>query len=307
MSYSLDNRDAEPAPVEVIDPALLHPAHRAATRRAHPLPAWLVGEFVGTFLLVFFGCGSVAAAVLTGAQVGIFQVAIVWGVGIALAIHLTASLSGAHLNPAVTLALASWRKFPARRVAPYIAVQLVAAFVSSFVLYLIFADALAQFETKNGLQRGHPGSEASAMIFGEYFPSPGGKPLVHAPTDLASSLRPAATEAIGTAVLLLVICGLTDERNRSRPTELTPLLIGLTITALISLFGPLTMACFNPARDFGARLFSACAGWGSLPFEVNGWGWLTVYIVAPIAGGWLGAGFYSLVLAPHYARCGDLP
>ena len=143
------------------------------------------------------------------------------------------------------------------------------------------------------------------MVFGEYFPSPGGKPLVNPPADFASSLRPAATEAIGTAVLLMVICGLTDERNRSRPTELAPLLIGLTITALISLFGPLTMAAFNPARDFGARLFSACAGWGALPFEVNGWGWLTVYIVAPITGGWLGAGIYSLLLAPHYARCED--
>ena len=305
MDRIRDDAEVRPAPVEEIDPALLHPSHRAATQQPHPLPAWLVGEFVGTFLLVFFGCGSVAAAVLTGAQVGIFQVAIVWGIGIALAIHLTASLSGAHLNPAVTIAMASWRKFPARRVAPYIVVQLVAAFVSSFVLYLIFADALAQFETKNGIQRGHAGSEASAMIFGEYFPSPGGKPLVNAPAGVVPPLTALAAEIGGTAVLLLVICGVTDERNRSRPTELTPIAIGLTVTLLISLLGPLTMACFNPARDLGPRLFSACAGWGSLPFEVNGWGWLTVYILAPIAGGWLGAGFYSLVLAPHYARCGD--
>ncbi|MGB1130164.1 MAG: aquaporin, partial [Haloferula sp.] len=72
------------------------------------LPKWFVGEFVGTFILVFFGCGSVAAAVLTNAQMGIFQVAIVWGIAIALAIHLTGSLSGAHLNPAVTLAMAAF-------------------------------------------------------------------------------------------------------------------------------------------------------------------------------------------------------
>jgi glycerol uptake facilitator protein len=303
MSHSRDN--TSPAPVEEIDPALLQPAHRAAARQPHPLPGWMVGEFVGTFLLVFFGCGSVAAAVLTGAQVGIFQVAIVWGLGIAFAIHLTASLSGAHLNPAVTIAMASWRGFPKHRVAPYVAVQLVAAFVSAAVLYVAFAGALTAFEAKGHIQRGQPGSEASAMVFGEYFPSPGGKPLVNPPADFASLLRPAATEAIGTAVLLLVICGLTDERNRSRPTELAPLLIGLTITALISLFGPLTMACFNPARDLGARLFSASAGWGALPFEVNGWGWLTVYVVAPITGGWIGAAIYSLFLAPHYARGED--
>src|SRR5471032_3312240 len=105
-------------------------------------PAWLVGEFFGTFLLVFFGCGSVAAAVLTGAQVGIFQVAIIWGLGIATAIYLTASLSGAHLNPAVTFSLAVWRGFPWRRVAPYVLCQLLGSILASVVLYLVFADAL---------------------------------------------------------------------------------------------------------------------------------------------------------------------
>ena len=75
------------------------------------IPAWVVGEFVGTFILVFFGCGSVCAAVTTGAEVGVFQVAIVWGIGIALAIHLTASLSGAHLNPVVTVAAGLFTDF----------------------------------------------------------------------------------------------------------------------------------------------------------------------------------------------------
>src|SRR5277367_2814590 len=100
------------------------------------IPAWVIGEFIGTFLLVFFGCGSVCAAVTTGAQVGIFQVAIVWGLGIALAIHLTAALSGAHLNPAVTISLAIWRGFPGRLVFGYIATQFIAAFVSASVLYV---------------------------------------------------------------------------------------------------------------------------------------------------------------------------
>jgi len=82
------------------------------------VPKWFTGEVFGTFLLVFFGCGSVSAAVLTGAQVGVFQVAIVWGLGIATAIHLTGALSGAHLNPAVTLSLAAWSDFPKKRVMP---------------------------------------------------------------------------------------------------------------------------------------------------------------------------------------------
>src|ERR1700761_7136754 len=94
------------------------------------IPAWVGVEFVGTFLLVFFGCGSVCAAVTTGAQVGIFQVAIVWGLGIATAIYLTAALSGAHLNPAVTISMAVWGGFPKGRVFGYIGTQLAAAFAS---------------------------------------------------------------------------------------------------------------------------------------------------------------------------------
>src|SRR5271154_1508477 len=108
--------------------------------RRRSVPAWFVGESLGTFLLVFFGCGSVATAVLTGAQVGIFQVAIIWGLGIATAIHLTGSLSGAHLNPAVTLTFAVWRGFPRRRVVPYILCQLLGSILAAGVLYLVFAD-----------------------------------------------------------------------------------------------------------------------------------------------------------------------
>jgi glycerol uptake facilitator protein len=258
------------------------------------IPSWLAGELAGTFLLVFFGCGSVAAAVLTGAQVGIFQVAIVWGIGIALAIHLTASLSGAHLNPSVTFALAVWGRFPWRRVLPYVLAQLAGAFLASVVLYGIYADELVRYESAHGIVRGVPGSEATAMIFGEYFPNPGGKPLARSAPD--GTARAFFVEAVGTAILLLVICGLTDERNDARPKELTPWAIGLTVTILISLLGPLTMACFNPARDLGPRLFSAMAGWGSVPFTANGQGWWIVYLVAPLIGGVCGVGIYQGLL-----------
>src|SRR5215203_3285645 len=121
------------------------------------IPKWLTGEFFGTFLLVFFGCGSVCAAVLTGAQVGVFQLAIVWGLGITTAIYLTGALSGAHLNPAVTLSMAVWSDFPKGRVIPYIAAQLAGAFAASALLFFIFGNALSTFEATNGIVRGAEG------------------------------------------------------------------------------------------------------------------------------------------------------
>ena len=285
------------------------------TEQAHAsknlLPSWIVGEFFGTFLLVFFGCGSVCAAVLTGAQQGIFQVAIVWGLGIATAIYLTGSLSGAHLNPAVTLAMAVWGGFPARRVLPYIVVQIVGAFVSAAVLYVVFAGALNVFEHKNGIVRGAPGSELSAKVFGEYYPPPSAQTPADAPPSarlpegsidaLVTPWSAFGIEVIGTAVLLLVIFCCVDERNANRPQILTAAAIGLTVTLLISLLGPLTMACFNPARDLGPRLFSAVAGWGSVPFTANGQGWWTVYIIAPILGAQIGGAIYRLFFKSAYA------
>lgn len=257
------------------------------------LPGWFVGEALGTFLLVLFGCGSVATAVLLGAQVGVFQVAIVWGFGVMLAIQICGSLSGAHLNPAVTVALASWRDFPWRRVPGYVAAQLVGAFLAAGLVFFLFEGALSAYEAKLGLTRGAPGSEATAMVFAEFFPNPGGRPLpAQAPLGMVHAF---VAETFGTAILLLVICSVTDPTNGSRAPGHVALSIGLTVSALISVLGPLTMACLNPARDLAPRAFAALAGWGSWPFRANGDGWLTVYVLAPLLGGWLGAGLDRLL------------
>ena len=260
------------------------------------------GEFFGTFLLVFFGCGSVCSSVLTGAQVGIFQLAIVWGLGIATAIHLTGALSGAHLNPAVTLSMAVWSDFPKHRILPYMLAQMLGAFVASAFVYLIFADALVAFEKTNHLVRGGPGSEASAMVFGEFYPSPSAHPLTIEARERISTTAEFSAEIIATAILLLVIFCVTDERNKSRPQILTAATIGLTVTLLISILGPLTMCCLNPARDFAPRLFSSLAGWGTLPFTVNGMGWLTVYMIAPMLGGLIGGGLYRFFFKTNYTK-----
>ena len=255
------------------------------------VPKWWTAELIGTFLLVFLGCGSVATSVAFGAPIGLFQVAITWGLGLSLAIFVTAHHSGAHFNPAITIAFAVWSDFPGSRIAGYVAAQMIGAFLAAATVYALFGGKIAAFEVLNGIERGREGSEASAMIFGEYFPNPNGAALTDALREAVSLPRALLAEFLGTALLALAIFGLTARENEAGPRWLAPLAIGLSLTTLIAVFAPLTMAGFNPARDFAPRVFSVLAGWGSVPFSTNGSGWLTVYILAPIAGaifgGWV--------------------
>ncbi|MBS0630749.1 MAG: aquaporin family protein [Verrucomicrobia bacterium] len=261
------------------------------------LLGWLVGEFVGTFLLVLLGCGSVCTAVLTSAQLGTFQVAALWGSGVALAIFLTAGLSGAHLNPAITLALAVWRGFPWGRVPRYLAAQFGGAFIASLLLFVVYGGLLDAYEKRESIVRGAPGSEASAMVFGEFFPNPHGRPLHEADRAAVPPSTAFLVETLGTALLALVIFAVSDPKNPPVVHRLSPLLIGLALTVLIALFSPLTMAAFNPARDLAPRVFSSFAGWGKVVFTANGPGWLTVYVIAPLVGAITGGGVYQVLRA----------
>lgn len=269
----------------------------------------LVAEAFGTFLLVLFGCGAVHTAVLLGAQSGLWQVAIVWGVAIMLAIYSVDAISGAHINPAMTLAFAVWGRHAWHRVAPYIAAQTLGAIGGAAVLFLLFSGFLAAKESEKGVVRGQPGSIVTAMCYGEYFPNPGSIASAPGPYDpdahaeLQSRFGHGAAwiaEFLGTMILSCVVFALTDSRNSGRPLgNLAPVFIGLTVSALISILAPLTQACFNPARDFGPRLFAYFAGWGHVAIPgLSDPGWLTVYILAPLAGAVAGGGFYQHVLRP---------
>ena len=271
----------------------------------------MVAEFVGTFLLIFFGCGAVHAAVLTGAQSGLWQVAIVWGVAIMLAIYTVGAVSGAHINPAMTIASAVWRKFPKSHVLPYIGAQLAGAFIAAAALFILFEPHITAKEASKGVVRGQPGSEMTAMCYGEYYPAPGAlgagdgpySPEVHA--ELKSRMsqgRAFLAEVLGTMILAFVVFAVTDGRNVGSPASGTvPVFIGLTVSALISVIAPLTQACFNPARDFGPRIFASFAGWGAIAWPgFSDLGWLTVYIIAPIVGAVLGGGLYDVAIRPAH-------
>ena len=264
-------------------------------------------EVLGTFLLVFFGCGAVHVAILTGNLVGLWQVAIVWGVAIMLAIYVVGGISGAHINPAVTIALASWGRFRWPDVLPYVLSQVLGAFLAAAILFTLYGPLLAEREREKKVIRGEPGSEITAMCYGEYFPNPARlasatyDSLEHDKlNDLVPEPIAFLAEVLGTMILALVVFALTDERNNAAPMgRMAPVFIGLTVAALISVIAPLTQACFNPARDFGPRLFAAMAGWGAIALPgPRGMGFLTVYILAPIIGAFAGGGWYTRLIRP---------
>jgi glycerol uptake facilitator protein len=279
------------------------------------LPACCFAEVLGTFLLVFFGCGAVHVAVLAGALEGLWQVAIVWGVAIMVAVYAVGAVSGAHINPAITIGLAVWGGFPRGRVLPYVGSQLAGAFLAAAVLFGLFHPRIADLEKARDVVRGEPGSEITAMCYGEYFPNPGTLPKDTfpgaSPRDIPPSRipefnrlvpEPAAclVEVLGTAILGLVVMAVTDPRNTVGPRFLGPAFIGLTVAILIVVIAPLTQACFNPARDFGPRLFASLAGWGSVALPgPRPTGFLTVYILSPILGAIAGMGVYRRLIQPH--------
>ena len=242
---------------------------------------WLacLAETAGTFIIVFLGTGVIHAAVLTGAQADLWQIAVVWGLAVTLTIYATAAYSGAHLNPAVTAAYAVWRAFPARKVFPYIMAQLLGAFLAAAGLHALFGGILADFEKTHGLTRGQGGSELPAMVYGEYFPNPGLGALskTHA---CVSKLQAMLAEGLGTLFLVFMIFTLTDKRNAKRPMDrLAPPFIGLAVAAAISVIGP--------------RLFAWLAGWGQIAIPGPRGGFFTVYILAPMLGGLAGASLHE--------------
>ncbi|MGK5085794.1 MIP/aquaporin family protein [Bdellovibrionota bacterium FG-1] len=255
----------------------------------------MLGELLGTFILVFFGCGSIAVTVLFSAHIGLFQVAAIWGIGVSLAIYSARHLSCAHLNPAVSLAMVvvgrmSWREIPS-----YWMAQLCGAILAALTLYALFCGSITAFELSHQIVRGAPESVQTAMMFGEYFPNPS-VTISPAAVSMGSAFL---AEALGTFLLVMLIFFVTDTCNAGRPDDgITPLLIGAALTALISLLAPLGQAGFNPARDFGPRIIAYLFGWGEVAIPGPRGGFFVIYIFGPLTGSTAAAVLFRYVFAP---------
>lgn len=260
-----------------------------------------IGEFIGTFILVLFGCGSVAVTVLFSAHSGLFQVAMIWGIGVSLAIYTTRHLSCAHLNPAVSVAMVIGKRMNIGRLPVYLVAQFLGAFIAAGVLYIIFSSSIAQFEQLNQIVRGTSDSIRSAMMFGEYYPSPGA-----GPNASVSMMTAFIAESMGTFALVFLIFSLTEGCNTGRPdNSIAPILVGLTVTIIISILAPLTQAGLNPARDLSPRVFSMLAGWGKAALPDTNAGFLVVYVIGPLLGGAAASLVFTKIIEPAMKARGD--
>lgn len=258
------------------------------------LLAEALAEGVGTFILMLFGDGAVIVSVATGAY-DLWAVSLMWFLGVTLGVYASGAVSGGHINPAVTISLATFTDFPWRKVPAYITAQITGAFLAAGAIFVSFSGVLAAFESSEGLTRGAAGSQLSGMVFTTYAPNPAVVGTDAAALAQVPRVQWFASEVVITAVLLFAILYLIEEINDGRPlANMGPAFIGLLVAALVAYEAPVSMAALNPARDLGPRIFMLFAGWGHIAFPGPRAGfWIPT--VSTVVGGLIGGAFY------HYA------
>jgi glycerol uptake facilitator protein len=254
------------------------------------LVSQLMGEVLGTFILILLGDGVVAnvglAPRLAGTAYNWNTITIGWAFAVIVAVFVTAGVSGAHLNPAVTLGLAFKRGFPWSKVLPYILAQMAGAFLGALGVYLVYFDGLRGAGMPNVWSTG-PGS-----VFGSTFWGASSA----ASTGAYTLLIACVAEFFGTMVLMWGILASGDAKNNGLMHNMGPFLVGGTVLAIgLSLGGPSGYS-INPARDLGPRLLGALVGTKDL---FVGWYWLVPPVLIPAIAGPIGMYIYDLVVTAN--------
>ena len=249
--------------------------------RVRSMTGELAAEFLGTFILILFGVG-VVAQVVAGGIGNHDSIAWAWGLGVTLGIYTAGRISGAHLNPAVTFALALFADFPWRKVLPYSLAQTAGAFVAALIVRWNYTEVLAKFD---------PGHSIKSQGIFSTLPGNGGAPV--------SDLGALRDQIIGTAILIFLVFAITDSRNSAPLANLTPFIVGLLIVAIGMAWGTDAGYAINPARDFGPRLASFLTGFGTSFRDQYGNFYFWVPIVGPLLGAAVGGGLYKFGLQKY--------
>lgn len=251
-----------------------------------------IGEVFGTFILILLGDGVVAnvglAPRLAGVAYNWNTITIGWAFAVIIAVYVSGGVSGAHLNPAVTLGQAVTGRFPWKKVLPYIVAQFIGAFLGAAAVYLVYRDGLVAAGMPNVWATG-PGGIFADSTWG----------AAHAAGSIGgySMLTAAIAEIFGTFILIWGCAASGDAKNMGLKDNLGALIVGFAVLAVgLSLGGPSGYS-INPARDLAPRLFGMLVGTQGL-FDNNLY-WLIVPVLAPFVGGILGFVVYDHVVTPN--------
>jgi glycerol uptake facilitator protein len=252
----------------------------------------LWAEFFGCFILISFGDGVVAmlwALVGSGrSAAGPLQssgdwLLITWGwcLAVVFAVYVSGGISGAHINPAITLGAAIRRQLPWSKVPSYWIAQVVGCFVGAALVYLVYNAAISHFDMINHIVKGRPASVATYSTFAT-FPAP----------YFTTIWGPLIDQIVGTFFLALFVWAVTDEFNQPVGANLAPWIVGFIVMAVGISFGANAGYAINPARDFGPRIFAWIAGWGRVAMPGD-YLHISNYFWIPIVGPLIGAGLAS--------------
>uniref|UniRef100_A0A8D2CS07 Aquaporin 9 n=1 Tax=Sciurus vulgaris TaxID=55149 RepID=A0A8D2CS07_SCIVU len=244
-----------------------------------------LSEFLGTFIMIVLGCGSVAQAILSrGHFGGIVTINVGFAMAVVMAIYVTGGISGGHINPAVSFAMCLFGRMKWFKLPFYVGAQFLGAFVGAATLFGIYYDGLMSFAGGKLLI---VGENATAQIFATY------------PAPYLSLVNAFADQVVATMFLLLIVFAIFDSRNLGAPKGLEPVIIGLLIIVISSSLGLNSGCAMNPARDLSPRLFTALAGWGFEVFTAgNNFWWIPV--VGPLVGAVIGGLLYVLLIEIHH-------
>jgi glycerol uptake facilitator protein len=276
----------------------------------------LWAEFFGTFILICFGDGVVAmlwALVGSGrsiatpdtakAGMGIFSgatpllgsgdwllITFGWAFAVCFAIYTVGGVTGAHINPAITLGAAIRKQLPWGKVAPYWVVQVLGAFVGAALVFLVYNQAINHWDQVNHIVKGSYASKGTYSTFAT-FPAP----------YFGSVWGPLCDQIVGTFFLALFVFAVTDDLALPPGSNMAPFIVGMIVLAIGISFGANAGYAINPARDFGPRIFAWIAGWGKVAmpgnYLVDG-GVIKNYFWVPIVGPLIGAGIAALFYDP---------
>ncbi|RKP10375.1 aquaporin-like protein, partial [Thamnocephalis sphaerospora] len=236
-----------------------------------------LAEFLATLVFLVIGLGvNGQYKVSYHAEDAFFAAHFTWGLGIMCGVYVGHRISGSHLNPAVTLALALFREFPKRKILGYWLMQTLGAFVAAAIVFASHNSMLNHFDSGNHQASGEFGTGGIFYV---------------TPKDGVSLGNHFFSEFIGTVMLLVVVCAVIDRRNNGDAGALVPIIFGFTVIALLMALGFSTGFALNPARDLGPRIFALIVYGGDAFSNSNYYFW--VPIVAPILGALVGCFLYD--------------